>query len=105
MLFRSLSNTSLAIFYASLFITFLFIAVETAPILVKLISSRSPYDYVLHQEEHVYEMAHLEKTSLLRNSVQNKVKIDTEVGTYRAEAQIEMEKAAIDREKGVAVSF
>ena len=100
-----LSNTSLAIFYASLFITLLFIAVETAPILVKLISSRSPYDYVLHQEEHVYEMAHLEKTSLLRNSVQNKVKIDTEVGTYRAEAQIEMEKAAIDREKGVAVSF
>jgi hypothetical protein len=98
-----LSNNSLAIFYASLFITFLFIAVETAPILVKLISQRSPYDYVLHQEEHVFEMANLEKTTLLRNSVQNKVKVDTEVGAYRAEAQVEMDKAAIDRQKEEAL--
>lgn len=94
-----LSSNSLAIFYASLFITFLFIAVETAPILVKLISPRSPYDYVLHQEEHVYQMDNLEKTTLLRNSVQNKLKYDTEIGVYRTEANIEAEKAAIDQRK------
>ncbi|MEO6759219.1 MAG: DUF4407 domain-containing protein [Saprospiraceae bacterium] len=94
-----LSAKSLAIFYASLFITLLFVAVETAPILVKLISSRSPYDYVLHQHEHVFEMAHLEQTTLLRNSVQNKLKFDTETGTYRAEAHIETEKAIIDKKK------
>lgn len=94
-----LSARSLAIFYASLFITLLFIAVETAPILVKLISSRSPYDYVLHQQEHVFEMAHLEQTTLLRNSVQNKLKFDTETGTYRAEAHVATEKALIDQKK------
>ncbi len=94
-----LSARSLAIFYASLFITLLFIAVETAPILVKLISSRSPYDYVLHQQEHVFEMAHLEQTTLLRNSVQNKLKFDTETGTYRAEAHVATEKAIIDKKK------
>jgi len=92
-----LSAKSLAIFYASLFITLLFIAIETAPILVKLISSRSPYDYVLHQHEHVFEMAHLEQTTLLRNSVQNKLKFDTETGTYRAEAHVTAEKASIDK--------
>lgn len=94
-----LSSRSLAIFYASLFITLLFIAVETAPILVKLISQRSPYDYVLHQEEHVYQMTNLEQTTLLRNSVQNKLKYDTETGAYRAEANIETEKALIDGQK------
>ncbi len=94
-----LSARSLAIFYASLFITLLFIAVETAPILVKLISARSPYDYVLHQQEHVFEMAHLEQTTLLRNSVQNKLKFDTETGTYRAEANVATEKAIIDKKK------
>lgn len=94
-----LSSNSLAIFYASLFITFLFIAVETAPILVKLISQRSPYDYVLHKEEHVFKMDNLEQTTLLRNSVQNKLKYDTETGSYRADAHIETEKAIIDGQK------
>ncbi len=94
-----LTQKSMAILYASLFLTLLFIAVETAPILVKLISQRSPYDFVLHQEEQVFEMANLEKTTLLRNSVQNKVKFDTEVGVYRTEAQIEAEKAEIDRQR------
>ncbi|HNE29931.1 MAG TPA: DUF4407 domain-containing protein, partial [Saprospiraceae bacterium] len=41
-----LSANSLAILYASLFITLLFVAIETAPIMVKLISYRSPYDYL-----------------------------------------------------------
>lgn len=92
-----LGQGSLAIFWASIFITLLFIAVETAPIFVKLISSRSPYDYVLHQQEHVFEMAHLEQTSLLSNAVKNKVKVDSEVGTHQANAQIEQEKALIDQ--------
>ncbi|GAB4491084.1 MAG: DUF4407 domain-containing protein [Saprospiraceae bacterium] len=92
-----LSAKSLAIFYASLFITLLFVAVETAPILVKLISYRSPYDYVLHQQEHVFEMAHLEQTTLLSNQVKNKLKFDTETGFYQVNANIEAEKAVIDQ--------
>ncbi len=94
-----LSARSLAIFYASLFITLLFVAIETAPILVKLISSRSPYDYVLHQHEHVFEMVHLEQTTLLRNGVQNKLRFDTETGAYRAEANVATEKAIIDKKR------
>lgn len=92
-----LSGKSLAIWWASLFITLLFIAVETAPILVKLISYRSPYDFVLHQQEHVYQMANLEQTTLLSNQVNNKVKVDTEVGLHQANATIQQEKAIIDQ--------
>lgn len=92
-----LAGRSSAIFWASIFITLLFVAVETAPILVKLISYRSPYDYVLHQQEQVFEMAHLEQTTLLGNAVKNKLKVDTELGTHRANATIEKEKAIIDQ--------
>jgi hypothetical protein len=94
-----LADRSLTIFYASIFITLLFVAVETAPILVKLISYRSPYDFVLDQQEQVYQMAHLEQTTLLSNSVKNKLKVDTEVGIHRADAEAQKEKAIIDQKR------
>lgn len=91
-----LTAGSMSILYASIFIMLLFVAIETAPILVKLISYRSPYDYLLHELEHVYEMANLEKTTLLSNSVKNKLKFDTETGAHLVQSSIAVEKALID---------
>lgn len=92
-----LSAGSLAILYASLFITLLFIAIETAPILVKLISYRSPYDYLIHTHEQAYEMENLEKTTLLSNAVRNRVEYDTEMGAYKLKTELAAEKAILDR--------
>ncbi len=92
-----LTSKSEAILLASLFITLLFIAIETAPIMVKLISYRSPYDYLLHEHEHVFAMANLEKTTLLTNSVKSKLKYETETGAYILNAKIAAEKALIDQ--------
>lgn len=86
-----LAEDSQAIWFASWFIMLLFIAIETAPIFVKLISRRSPYDFVLHEREHVFEMANLEHVSLLSNAIRNKVKFDTETGIYRTQKEIEAE--------------
>jgi hypothetical protein len=91
-----LTAQSNAILWASLFITLLFIAIETAPIFVKLISYRSPYDYLLHEHEHVFEMANLESTTLRNNTVKNKLKFDTDTGAYLVMARITAEKALID---------
>ncbi len=91
-----LTANSLAILYASLFITLLFVAIETAPIMVKLISYRSPYDYLLHEHEHVFEMNNLEQVTLRSNTVRNKLKFDTETGAYLVAARIASEKALID---------
>lgn len=91
-----LSGKSLAILYASLFITLLFVAIETAPIMVKLISYRSPYDYLLHEHEHVFEMANLESTTLRSNTVRSKLRYDTETGQHLTLARIAAEKALID---------
>ncbi len=91
-----LTGKSNAILLASLFITLLFVAIETAPIVVKLISYRSPYDYLLHEHEHVFEMANLESTTLRNNTVRNKLKFDTDTGAYLVMARIAAEKALID---------
>lgn len=91
-----LTTHSEAILWASLFITLLFIAIETAPIFVKLISYRSPYDYLLHEHEHVFEMANLESVTLRNNTVKNKLRFDTETGAHLVMARITTEKALID---------
>ena len=91
-----LSQDSMAIYLANIFIMLLFISIETAPIFVKLISYRSPYDYLLHEHEHVFQMANLENTTFLANTVKNKLHINTEVETHRANAQVAGEKQVID---------
>jgi hypothetical protein len=58
-----LSEESSAINFANLFIMFLFIALETSPIFVKLISARGPYDDLLETHEHQYENNRIEKIS------------------------------------------
>jgi hypothetical protein len=92
-----LSASSEAILLAVWFITLLFVAIETAPILVKLISYRSPYDYLLHNHEHIYEMTHKEQVTQRQNATLNKLKADSEIGVHRVNADIQAEKAAIDQ--------
>ncbi len=93
-----LSNRSEAIMIANIFVMLLFVSVETAPILVKLISPRSPYDYLLNEHEHVFKMAHQEQTTLRSNTVRNKLQVDIEVGVHRTNAKVRAEKALIDEQ-------
>lgn len=52
-----LTSGSQAIWIANWFIILLFVAVETAPVFVKLISPRGPYDHLLFVEERGIESA------------------------------------------------
>ncbi len=91
-----LGEDSSAIYWANIFIILLFIAIETAPIFVKLISRRSPYDFLLYKAEKDYEIASLEKVALLNNASKNKVHFETETATYRTKKEVEAEKALTD---------
>lgn len=91
-----LGQRSEAIYLANIFIMLLFISIETAPIFVKLISSRSPYDYLLDEHEHGFKMKHLEKTTLLENAVTERVTFDSQIATHRTNARIEAEKELVD---------
>ncbi len=87
-----LSSKSNAIYYAGLFIMLLFIAIELAPILVKLISERSPYDFVLDKHEFKYEMNHKYINDTLQSETLNNLNFDIDTGRYKTQLAIDAEK-------------
>lgn len=70
----SLTSESSAMALANIFIMLLFIAIETAPIFVKLISPRGPYDELLRLHEEKIKLFAQEKLTLTK--VQSKAKLD-----------------------------
>jgi len=69
-----LQKESSAIFTASFFITLLFIAIESAPILVKLLSQVGPYDLLLKYQEDNVELYVKEKTYKNKKFIKNRLK-------------------------------
>jgi hypothetical protein len=61
-----------AIWWAHWFIVLLFVAVETAPVFVKLISSRGPYDQLLKTEEHGYDARRVEEMAKLNAEIKKR---------------------------------
>ena len=59
----NLVKKSQPIYWANLFILLLFIAIETAPVFVKLIGAKGPYDDLLHTHEHKFDMYRVEQTT------------------------------------------
>jgi hypothetical protein len=55
-----LTAQSDAIWWANWFVILLFIAIETAPVFVKLISGKGPYDNLLKMEEHNFNAQEIE---------------------------------------------
>jgi len=76
-------------------IMLLFIAIETTPIFVKLISRRSPYDFVLDKHEHVFATNHQLMTSKLQSVTDNKVMFNKKMGAFKTELAINTEKKII----------
>ncbi|MFT7120923.1 MAG: hypothetical protein ACJAZ9_001101 [Neolewinella sp.] len=93
-----LGSDSEAILLASLFVTLLFIAIETAPIFTKLISSASPYDHLLAEHEHVFSMSAKQTMTERANDVGNRLRKHTEIGIHQTGADIAAKKAEIDVE-------
>lgn len=59
-----LTSQSDAMFWAHIFIMLLFLIIESAPILVKLISRSGPYDSLLHATEHKYRCQEVEAIAI-----------------------------------------
>ncbi|MTI20801.1 DUF4407 domain-containing protein [Fulvivirga sp. RKSG066] len=67
-----LEKSSDAICWASLFIMILFIAVECAPVLVKLMSPEGPYDQLIRAEHYDYKAAHHEKMAKVNTLIKKR---------------------------------
>ncbi len=61
-----------AIWWAHWFIVLLFIAVETAPVFVKLISGQGPYDQLLKTEEHGFDAKRIEDMAVLNAEIKRR---------------------------------
>jgi hypothetical protein len=59
-----ITTNSSAVTWAHWFIILLFIAIETAPVFVKLISSKGPYDNLLRVAEHGFVAQEIEETAV-----------------------------------------
>lgn len=59
---------------ASLFIVMVFVALETAPVLVKLIAPRGPYDYLLEKHEYSYKIFAKESIEIMDLKAEKRIK-------------------------------
>ncbi len=94
----SLSNKNSSINWASWMITILFIILETAPVVVKLLSKRGPYDEVLDRIE--YE-SFIEQKKLISNKndeINNLLQEIRELNKLKGEVRLKTEKAKLEAE-------
>ncbi len=70
---NELYKNSKSLRLAGIFIMLLFISLECAPIFNKLISSDSPYDYVLDRHESTFKDWHKERTTVSTHKVEQKL--------------------------------
>jgi len=83
---------SQAIYVASIFIMLLFIAIETAPVITKLILERSPYDFVLDKHEQLFASNHKAYTARQIHTVENEATFNRAVSDHKTELAIQAEK-------------
>jgi hypothetical protein len=67
-----LTEQSVTVWWAHLFIIILFIVVESAPILVKLISRSGPYDALLRMAEHGYRCREIESIAQVNADIKRR---------------------------------
>ncbi len=79
-----LTKESNAIWLANLFIILLFMAIETAPIFVKLVSEKGPYDSLLEVHEHHVENYRIEQISKLNYQTNERLNAMTKTGIAKA---------------------
>lgn len=93
----TLSSESEAMKLANIFIILLFIAIETSPIFVKLISARGPYDDLLEKHEHNIETFKIEQMSKLNQKTNERLQIVIETGNNKVKEELEGNKALMKK--------
>ena len=87
-----LKKSDPAINSLSLFIFLLFLSIETAPVIVKLLSQKGPYDDLLRQHEHVFEIGRIEKISRLNQRTNDRLRLVIESGTQAVNTELSGKK-------------
>jgi hypothetical protein len=76
------------VWWASLVVTLLFVLLETAPVTVKLLSKRGPYDEVLDRIEYEIYIEQKKLISNLNDSINTTIKISTDKNSKKLNAEL-----------------
>ncbi len=83
-----LTNENDSIAWASLLITLLFVILETAPVVVKLLSSKGTYEEILEAREYTISMEQKIKISNLNDEINTILKISSEKNKNKLDAEL-----------------
>jgi hypothetical protein len=86
----TLTSERPAVYWVSLFIMLLFISLETAPILVKLFSSRGPYDDYLDAIEHKVYARQLKRISDANDRINNANALSKQTNVIRLQERLKL---------------
>ena len=84
--------------WASKLLMLLVITIETTPIVVKLLTKRGPYDYLLEEVEYGYELNKKKVFSTLNDEANNLLKQVQDLNRLKGDVKIKVEKAKLDAE-------
>lgn len=106
------------VWWASIMITLLFILLETAPIIVKLLSQRGPYDEIMERieleiskEQEKLKTQKIEEIETLKAEIQQRTRLDLDLRikteTLKAESELQLNEALLKdiSEKMSALAF
>jgi hypothetical protein len=93
---ESLTSESLTLLIAKWLITFLFIFIETAPILFKMMTERGPYDDICDRVKHEIRVRQLEIQSNINQEINTSIKVNTDKHEQKLSAELLSNKSILD---------
>jgi len=94
----NISSFGNSIWWASFVITLLFIALETAPVIVKLLTKRGPYDEKLDALEYQIYIEESRKVDTLNREINEYLKLANDAAKISGSLKLEAEKDKLDIE-------
>lgn len=92
----SLTSKEWALFFSKWLITILFIFIEIAPILFKMMTERGPYDDIVDRLKHEIKVKQLELQSNINQEINTAVKIHTEKYEQKLNAELQSNKEILE---------
>lgn len=95
--FSNIKKEVPAVRIVSIFIMLLFIIIETAPTLFKMMITSGPYDELLHEESHRKKVLAIQNVSNLNDEVNTQIQISTEKNKNKLEAEVAANKQLLEK--------
>jgi len=92
-----LTKQSTTLLFSKWLITLLFIFIEVAPVLFKLMSDSGPYDDIMDRINHETNVQEMQKISDINDEINTNIRLSTEKNQIRLNAELQGNQALLDK--------